>query len=248
MNRLPRIATLLLILIAAAAGCGDGEARTPITVFAAASLTDAFDDVAAAFEDAQPGYEVEISYAASSMLREQILEGAPADVYASANQANMTQVAEAGEAVGPVPFARNLIQIAVPIGNPGGVTGIEDFSRPELLIGLCAQGVPCGDFGRQVLDNAGVIASIDTDEATVRFLLTKIEAGELDAGLVYRTDVASTDRVEGIDVPPEWNVEAVYPITVLSGAVQPEGAEAFLSFVLSPEGQAILAGHGFLSP
>lgn len=244
-----RAAAMLVAASLATAACGGGEgSRTTLTVFAAASLTDAFDAVAAAFETAEPAYEVEFSYAASSTLREQILEGAPADVYASANPGNMDQVVESGQAVDPVPFVRNLIQIAVPSGNPAGISGVEDFAREELLIGMCAEQVPCGDFGRQVLANAGVVPSIDTNEANVRSLLTKIEAGELDAGLVYRTDVASTDLVLGIDVPGEWNVEATYPIAVLAGARQPEGAEAFVAFVLSSEGQAILAEYGFLAP
>jgi len=241
----------LLIVISACSGTADPDAthRSPLLVFAAGSLTDAFNDVEAAFEEANPGIDVQVSYAASSALREQILEGAPADVFASANLENMSLVVDGVATVGePRLFARNQMQIGVPSGNPAGVTGLGDFTRDELLIGLCAEQAPCGTFGRRVLEAAGIEASIDTDEPNVRFLLTKIEAGELDAGLVYRTDVHSADQVDGIDIPAEWNVDAAYPITVLSDTDDPDGAAAFVAFVLSPEGRAILSAHGFLMP
>jgi len=249
---LPPIVLLSALMLITTA-CADepaGEIRpAPLLVFAASSLTDAFADIEEAFEEANPQYDVGISYAASSQLREQILEGAPADVYASANPGNMAQVEAAGETVGaPVPFARNEMQIAVPAGNPAGVTGLEEFADPDLLIGMCDEQLPCGIFGREVLASAGIEASVDTNELSVRFLLTKVEAGELDAGLVYVTDVVSTDRVEGIDIPPEWNAEAVYPIAVLSSSADPAGATAFVSFVTSPAGMAILAAHGFKAP
>ena len=129
------------------------------------------------------------------------------------------------------------------------MTGLEDFAREELLIGLCAEDVPCGDFGRQALENAGVTPSIDTNEPDVRALLTKIEAGELDAGITYVTDVLSTSgTVEGVDIPAEVNVVAEYPIATLTGAPNPDAAAAWVEFVLSEEGQAILTSYGFTSP
>jgi len=162
----------------------------------------------------------------------------------------MDQVAEAGELSREAEiFVTNSLQIAVPTGNPADVTGLEDFAREELLIGLCAEGVPCGDFGRQALDNAGVTASIDTNEPDVRALLTKIEAGELDAGITYVSDVLSTSgTVEGIEIPAEVNVVAEYPIAMLAGAPNPDAAAAWVEFVLSDEGQAILTSYGFTSP
>jgi len=250
-TRFLAVAAALLIAVSACSGTTDPDVqqRSPLLVFAAGSLTDAFNDVEAAFEESNPGIDVQVSYAASSALREQILEGAPADVFASANLENMALVVEGVETAGdPAPFARNQMQIGVPAGNPAGVTGLGDFARSELLIGLCAEQAPCGTFGRLVLQAAGIEASIDTDEPNVRFLLTKIEAGELDAGLVYRTDVQSADQVDGIDIPDEWNVDAVYPITVLAGTGNPDGAAAFVRFVLSPEGRAILSAHGFVMP
>jgi molybdate transport system substrate-binding protein len=162
----------------------------------------------------------------------------------------MDQVVEAGEVDGqPQVFATNLLQIAVPSDNQVGVTGLADFANNDLLIGLCAAGVPCGDSGRQALENAGVTLAIDTIEPDVRALLTKVEAGELDAGIVYVTDVASTaGTVEGIDIPEEDNVVADYPIAVLLNAPNPAAAGAFVAFVLGEEGQAILREFGFASP
>lgn len=248
-----RVLAVLATTALLAAACtsdppGGGDLEGDVIVSAAASLTDAFGDIGAAFEDAHPGVNVLFNFGASSALREQILEGAPADVFASANPSNMAQVVQAGEAIGSQVFGRNLLQIAVPAGNPAGITGIADFANPALLIGLCAEGVPCGDFARQALQNAGVTAAIDTNEPDVRALLTRIEAGELDAGIVYVTDVRSTDGVDGIDIPADVNVVADYPIAALANAPNPDAAAAFVAFVLSDAGQAILDQYGFSSP
>lgn len=219
-----------------------------VLVSAAASLTDAFAEVEAAFEAANPEVDVVLNLGSSPSLREQILEGAPADVFASANTSNMDQVVEAAEAVDPEIFVLNLLQIAVPAGNPAGITGLEDFANEDLLIGLCAKEVPCGSFGRQALEKAGVTPAIDTNEPDVRALLTKVEAGELDAGIVYLTDVLSTDgAVEGVEIPEEFNVVAEYPIAALVNAPNPDTAAEFVEFVLSEEGQAILVSYGFSS-
>lgn len=250
------MAALAVVLLAAAAcgadngagGAGDAR-RTTITVFAAASLTDAFTEIADAFEAADDSVTVELNFAASSALREQILAGAPADVFASANPANMDALVEAGDAAEPADFAENSLQIAVPAGNPAGITGLGDFAEDDLLLGLCAEAVPCGAFGREALADAGVTPSVDTEEPDVRSLLTKIEEGELDAGIVYRTDVlAAGDAVEGIEVPADQNVVTTYPIAPLTGSEHPEAAAAFVAFVLSEEGQAILVAHGFDEP
>jgi molybdate transport system substrate-binding protein len=159
----------------------------------------------------------------------------------------MDQAVEAGEAEGDEVFVRNELEIAVPAGNPGDVDGLDDFASTDLLIGLCAEEVPCGEFGREALANAGVTPAQDTDEPDVRSLLTKIEAGDLDAGIVYATDVlAAGDAVEGIEIPEEDNVIAEYPIAALSRAGRPAVAEAFVAFVLTGEGQEILESYGFL--
>lgn len=252
---------LLLVVALVAAGCGDddgsGDGSAPSTpalegavrVFAAASLTDAFTELGEAFEAAGDGVRVELNFGSSSGLREQILAGAPADVYASANPPDMDQLVEAGAAVDPSDFATNLLQIVVPAGNDEGVTGLADFADGDLLIGLCAEEVPCGQFGREALAKAGATPAVDTNEPDVRSLLTKVEAGELDAGIVYLTDVlAAGDAVEGIDIPDEHNVTATYPIASLTGAGNHELAEAFVDFVLSDKGRQILGSHGFGTP
>jgi len=243
-----------LILLAACAQTtrpqGDTGLEREVLVSAAASLSEAFAEIEAAFEAAHPGVDVVANLGASSTLREQILQGAPIDVFASANIANMDQVVSAGMTAGePAVFATNLLQIAVPAGNPGDIAGLEDFARSELLIGLCVAEAPCGAFARQALASAGVVASVDTNEANVRALLVKIELGELDAGITYVTDVLSAGgTVAGVPIPDEHNIVAEYPIVVLADAPHPSAAAAFVAFVLSTEGQAILGEYGFSSP
>lgn len=217
---------------------------------AAASLTDAFAEIETAFEEAHPGVDVLVNAAGSSTLRIQILEGAPVDVFAPAGVSDMDPVVAAGEVVGePRIFARNRLQIAVPVGNPAGIVSLEDFADPDRLLGLCAEEVPCGEYARRALRGAGIQPAIDTNEPDVRALLTKVEVGELDGGITYVTDVASAaGRVEGIDIPEDVNVAVGYPIAVLARSSHPEEARAFVSFVLSQAGQTILARYGFLSP
>lgn len=241
-----------MAVVVSITGCGgtDATAEREVLVSAAASLTDAFGEIEAAFEADHPGVDVLLNFGGSSTLRGQIREGAPADVFASANTSTMDDVVEAGDAAAdPQIFARNRLQIAVPSGNPAGVTGVSDFADEELLLGLCAETVPCGDLAREVLAAAGVEPAVDTNEPDVRALLTKIEAGELDAGITYETDVASTaGAVEGVDIPDEYNVVADYPITVLAGAANSDDAAAFVDFVLSDDGREILDEYGFASP
>jgi molybdate transport system substrate-binding protein len=247
-----RLAVVALAMVAAtscrSSGRESGSAE-PVTVFAAASLVDAFGELARGFRTTPGGVAVELNFGASSGLGEQILAGAPADVFASANASTMATLVRSGAAVDPVDFATNRLQVAVPPGNPAGVTGLRDFAAPEHLLGLCAEEVPCGQLARHALAGAGVNPSIDTNEANVRSLLTKIQEGELDAGIVYRSDVhAGGDRIEGVDIPPELNVTTAYPITVLAEAVNSDGGDAFLAYVLSDRGQAVLAAHGFDGP
>ena len=229
---------------------GDIGLEREVLVSAAASLADAFAEIETAFEEAHPGVNLALNLGASSTLREQILQGAPVDVFASANLANMYQVVSAGmSADEPAVFATNRLQIAVPAGNPAGIVGLEDFARSDLLIGLCAEEAPCGAFARQALAGAGVVASVDTNEANVRALLAKFELGELDAGITYVTDVLSAGgTIAGVPIPWEHNVVAEYPIVVLADAPHPRAAAAFVAFVLSTEGRTILGEYGFSSP
>jgi molybdate transport system substrate-binding protein len=227
----------------------DGVVTGPVVVFAAASLTDALDELATAFEASHPGVTVELNLAGSSSLREQILGGAPADVFVSADVAHMEALVEAEAATAPKDVAVNRLEVAVPAGNAAGVRGLADLADPDLLIGLCAEEVPCGQFAREVLSAAGVVPAPDTNEPDVRALLTKIQTGELDAGIVYRTDVlAAGDAVEGIEIPADENVLARYPAATLTEADNPGGGAAFVAFLLSDEGQEILVSHGFTRP
>lgn len=250
MKRIRRLTIALVAVSLLAAACGSGRTHGEVLVSTAASLADAFEALEVAFEAADPEVAVVLNLDGSSALREQILAGAPVDVFASADTANMDQIVAAGNTADEVfVFAGNRLEIAVPAGNPARVTGLADFARSELLIGLCAVGVPCGDYGRQALEKAGVVPSVDTDEPNVRALLTKIEAGELDAGIVYVTDVlALNGRVDGIVIPDEQNVVAEYQIAAIADAPNPAGAAAFVEFVLSDEGRSILEEYGFVVP
>ncbi|MBA2338166.1 MAG: molybdate ABC transporter substrate-binding protein [Acidimicrobiia bacterium] len=244
-----RGATSLAVVLAVGCGGGDSADGDPMLVLAAASLTDAFTDIGAAFEEANDGVTVEFSFGGSSSLATQIVEGAPAAVFASASSTQMTVVVDAGLAAEPVVFTNNLLEIAVPPGNPAGIATLEDFAREDLLLGLCAEEVPCGTFAREAFAAAGITPSVDTNEPDVRALLTKVETGELDGGIVYRSDVvASGDAVEGIVIPSERNVVARYPMAVLEEAPDPETAQAFVDFVLSRSGQETLDRYGFTAP
>lgn len=229
---------------------GSSDASDEIRVSAASSLSRVFAELELAFEAAHPGVDVVLNLAASSLLREQILAGAPVDAYASASTDTMTPVVVAGLTVGgATTFAHGSLAIAVPFGNPGNVTGLDDFGSEELLIGLCDIAVPCGTYARQVMSRAGVEPAIDTNEPNVLSLLTKIEEGELDAGIVYMTDVRSASgEVEGIEIPDAVNVAADYPIAVIVEGPNTEGGRAFVDFVMSGVGQEILAGFGFVTP
>lgn len=225
---------------------GDPELTGRITVFAAASLTDVFGEFESRFEELNPQVEVVTSFAGSSSLAEQILQGAPADVFASADLATMETVEDEGAASGAAAFASNTLQIVVPSGNPGGVSGLEDLARTDLAIALCEEAVPCGAASAAVLEAAGVPAAPDTLEQDVTSVLTKVRLGEADAGLVYRTDViAAGDSVEGIGFAGAGEAVNVYPIAVLTDAPNPAAASAFADFVLSDDARATLDRAGF---
>ena len=226
------------------------ELTGDLTIYAAASLKTAFDELAAQFEARHPSLFVQpIVYDGSSTLATQLIEGAPADVFASANRSNMDGVVKAGEVSGePRVFARNRLQIAVPAGNPARVRDLHDFGDDAPRLGLCARGVPCGDFARAALARAGVTPSLDTNEPDVRALLTKIELGELDGGITYLTDVASAGgRVQGIDIPDDRNVVAEYPIAVLARAPvlrnHPDRLEAAQDYLRGRGGRAVVMGR-----
>ena len=220
-----------------------------VTVLAASSLTEAFGTLATQFEAAHPGVRVKLSFGASSTLAQQIKAGAPADVFASAAAKNMQQVIAAGAASTSSDFAANVMEIAVPPGNPARITGIADLARPGVKVALCQPQVPCGATAQQVFSNAGITVTPVTEEADVKSTLTKVETNEVDAGVVYVTDVRAAGRkVTGIAIPSGQNAATSYPIAVLSKAANPAAASAFVEYVLSAAGQQVLAMDGFAKP
>ncbi len=224
------------------------QASGTITVFAAASLKEAFTEAAAAFERANPEADVTLNFGASSALARQIGEGAPADVFASADTANMQKVVDAGGIVGsPTTFATNSLEIIVAPGNPKGITGLADLGRSGVVYVTCGPEVPIGTYAAQVFDNAGVAAPTPSSfEADVKAVVTKVTSGEADAGIVYGSDVkAAGTRAEGVAIAADVNVVATYPLGVTTEAANPEGAAAWAAFVTGSEGQAILATYGF---
>lgn len=218
-----------------------------ITVFAAASLTDSFTAIGEAFESEHPDVDVTFNFAASSDLVGQINDGAPADVFASADQTNMAKLTEAANnGDEPQTFATNFLAIIVEPGNPEGITGVESLEDPDLIVITCDPDVPIGAYTQEVFENAGVTVEPDSFEENVKGVVTKVVEGEADAGLVYVTDViAAGADAERVDIPADINVVAEYPIAVTADAPNPDGAAAFEAFVLSEAGQTILADHGF---
>ncbi len=220
-----------------------------VTILAAASLADVFDDLAARFEADHPDVDVVVSSGGSSALAEQIISGSPADVFASANEATMRTVTDAGRAVDPVIFTTNTLELAVPTGNPGQVSGLADLADPALTVALCDPAVPCGSAAVDLLAAARVTASVDTLEEDVTAVITKVALGEVDAALVYRTDViAAGDDVEGIEVPEAAEVVNAYPISLLVDAPNPVAAQAFVDLVLSEVGMRVVRDAGFVAP
>jgi molybdate transport system substrate-binding protein len=221
-----------------------------ITVFAAASLTQAFNQVGAAFTRANPAAKVTFSFDASSALVQQITNGAPADVFASADTTNMDKLTKAGlNGTPPVLFATNLLGIIVPPGNPKGITGVHDLTKPGLKVVLCAVQVPCGQYAKQILEMAGMSITPVSYEQNVKGVVTKVTAGEADAGIVYVTDIAAAgSKASGVNIPNNMNVVADYPIASVKSFNNQAVDQAFIHFLLGPDGQAIMAKYGFLKP
>jgi len=254
----------VLLLATACAGAGPDGAADPggsggsggqqlsgeVVVFAASSLTEAFGKLGREFEAAHPGVQMTFSFAGSSELGPQITSGAPADVFAAASPTTMEDVVKAGATAGkPVLFARNRLEIAVPPGNPGSVKGLDDFARPELKIAVCAPEVPCGEAAQEIFDIGHVKAKPDTLEQEVKGVVTKVELGEVDAGMVYQSDVqASGDQVHGINFPEAARAINDYQIATIKDAPNPEAAKAWVQYVLSPHGQKTLENAGFQLP
>lgn len=226
------------------AGGTEGDVTGELTVYAAASLQGAFDAIADAFAAEHPDLTVVPVYDGSSTLVTQLLAGAPADVFASADEATMQKATElTGD---PDLFATNTLVIAVPADNPAGVATLDDLA--DAVTVLCAPEVPCGAASAALLDEAGVVVDPASVEQNVTAVLTKVAAGEADAGLVYATDVVGRDDVEAIVPDQAADVVNRYPLAALRDAENPDAAAAFVAFVLSDAGQAILADFGFGAP
>jgi molybdate transport system substrate-binding protein len=225
----------------------NGKLAGSISVDAASSLTEAFDALKTTFENNHPGTTVTITYGASSDLATQIDQGAPVDVFASASTSTMDGLGDL--AVDPTDFVTNTLQIAVPPGNPAGIRSVADLAQDGVKVAVCDAGVPCGAVAHDVFDNAGVTVHPVASLADVKTTLAAVESGEVDAGLVYVTDVrAAGEQVEGVPIPDDINASTTYPIAVLEDAENPDLARAWVDFVLSPMGIQVLTADGFGRP
>lgn len=236
----------MLIAAVLVGACAGSDDDADLQVFAAASLAEAFEALVDEFEATRPGIDVSLNLAGSQTLATQILAGAPADVFAPADQFQMQRVLDEIEPVyGPWTFATNSLAIAVEKGNPEGVAGLEDLEREDLTVVLAAPEVPAGRYTAEILERAGVTVSAASLEPDVRSVLAKVSLGEADVGIVYRSDLlAAREKVDGVEIPPEMNVVAEYPIIALDGT-NPEAAVEFVEFVRSDIGRLWLVTAGF---
>jgi molybdate transport system substrate-binding protein len=263
-----RWAAIAIAAVLATAGCADsagdedpnaassGSASAgadvpgPVTVLAAASLTESFTALGTEFEERNPRADVTFSFGGSSGLAQQVIAGAPADVFAAASPATMKTVTDAGDATGtPATFARNQLVIAVAKGNPKGLTSLDALTKADVKVALCAPQVPCGAAAEKALGTAAVKLTPVTLEQDVKAALAKVKLGEVDAALVYRTDAKSAAAdVDGVEFPESAGAINDYPIVALKDAPNPAGAAAFVAFVQTPEAQRILTDAGFQKP
>jgi molybdate transport system substrate-binding protein len=261
MNAGRTLPTFLAILcVASAGGCksdrSEANSAKVLSVFAASSLTEAFHDLERGFETLHPGVDVKLTFAGSQVLRLQIEQGASADVFASANESHMRALIAARHVAGSQVFARNELVVIVPKNNPAGIDAFADLGKASRIV-IGTANVPVGIYTRQVLDRAGrelgeafidaVKRHIVSEESNVRLVRAKVELGEADAAMIYRTDAAPSDRVRVVSIPSALNVRASYPIGSLTRAPHASEATAFVTYVVSPAGREILARHGFLT-
>lgn len=247
---------LMLALLVSACSAKAPQART-LTVFAAASLTDAFTEISASFEAANPGVTVTLNFAGSQALRTQIEQGAVADVFASANTKEMDALVTGNFVAADTPwvFLTNQLIVITPASNPAGLTTLNDLAKPGLKIVLAAAEVPVGKYALQVLDNLDaafgsgykdqMLANVVSYENDVKQVVAKVQLGEADAGIVYLSDTVAAPDLQKIEIPSVHNVVAKYPIASLTKSANPELAEAFIDYVLSANGQGILKKWGF---
>ncbi len=254
-----RLTTVLAALLALSvlAGCGSGDDEggdatgkdVTLRVFAAASLTETFTELAGEFEDDNRSVKVELNFGPSSGLAEQIGSGAPADVFASASSGTMKDVVAAGDAEGSRDFATNSMEIATPPDNPAGVKVLDDLAKPAVKVALCQPQVPCGEVAAEVFEKAGITVKPVTEEVDVKAVLTKVSLGEVDAGVVYVTDVLAAGKdVSGVEIPADKNASTTYPIAPLTASENPEVALDFVELILSEAGAEVLQEAGFETP
>ncbi|HST81744.1 MAG TPA: molybdate ABC transporter substrate-binding protein [Kineosporiaceae bacterium] len=254
------VAAFTAVTLLSACGSSDGDSaasvgsdgsalKGEITVFAAASLTGSFTELGQRFETAHPGTKINFSFGPSSGLATQIIAGSPADVFAAASAKNMDAVVAAKAADTPATFAKNVMEIAVPPANPASVSALADLAKPGVKVALCAAEVPCGVGARAVFSNAKLTVRPVTEEVDVKATLTKVQLGEVDAGVVYLTDVlAAGDKVTGIKIPADVNASTSYPISTLTGSSNAALAKAYVDYVRSRVGVQTLTAAGFQKP
>ena len=252
-----RLTVAIAVLLAAAvAGCSSSSSSPSsssstgtITVFAAASLMQTFTQIGKQFEAAHKGDTVKFSFGPSFGLSTQITSGAPADVFASAAPANMQTVVSAGDASNPQTFAKNTMEVAVPPNNPANVTSVNDLAKKSVKVALCQPQVPCGVVAAEVFKNAGITVKPVTLETDVDSVVTQVETGNVDAGMVYVTNVLSEGtKLKGITIPASDNASTLYPIAVIKSSKHKSIAQEFVDYVLSPAGQKVLGAAGFQKP
>lgn len=258
MKRAIAVVAALLIL----AGCSSSAGKPTkgsaspgkhavgaVVVYAAASLTEAFDTLKTQFENAHPGSTITLKFGASSDLAAQLAQGAPADVFASASPKNMDSVVSAGVAANPVTFTSNTAEIAVPPSNPGKVRSIRDLAGKGVKVATCAPAVPCGALAAKVFQNARLAVKPVASAKDVKSTLAVVESGDVDAGVVYVTDVrAAGNKVKGIRIPASVNARTNYEIAAVKQAKSPTLAKDWVNFVNSPAGKKVLVADGFTAP
>jgi molybdate transport system substrate-binding protein len=246
---LAAIVTALVTALLALTACGPDEEDfdNSLTVFAAASLTRAFDVIAEQFQDEHPGKGIVLNFGGSSALATQITEGAPGDVFAAADETTMAAVVDAGSAADPEIFALNQLVIAVPEDNPEGITGIQDLVGRSVAV--CAEEVPCGSAAQTVIAASGASITPSTYEPDVKATLAKLAINQVDAALVYRSDViAARGAVDAVEFPESDSAVNAYPIAILDENTNPDLAAEFIAYVQSDAGQAVLEAAGFQRP
>jgi molybdate transport system substrate-binding protein len=254
MSRWTAAAAVVLLLATGTACASDGggsdSGSKTLTVYAAASLTSSFEEIGKTFEDDHEGVKVRFSFGGSSDLVAQLQQGAPADVFASADTENMDKATADDLIEGdPVDFATNTLEIAVPPDNPAGVASLEDLAKPGTQVVVCAAAVPCGAATQKVEKASGVEIRPTSEEQSVTDVLNKVTTGEADAGLVYVTDVqAAGDKVKGIEFPQSSSAVNTYPIGALAEGKNKDLAREFVDLVTGDAGQQILADAGFAKP